>query len=566
MARNLIKGDNTFEIVEGGGFPINLESVKSGDKFNLSFDFNKDYNRENQKCEEINVSLGSCLDNGSSFFLVLSSLTTSQRISLDTSKTYQTTLEITKDFTNIDNEVIGIYYWSYGDGEMVYPTLQNVILTEQEPEYKYTLKKIEKSDSRNLIIGDTREVSFTDSIIFKINDSIHKGDKLILHCSEYNDIPSTDISLNDQLNDRFNPLFDEEILIDLPYIFTACRDSVGDIQLCLNNFDDTEVIIKNLMLNKGDTPIPWENNLGDQEVVIGEIRKSGIANSIYKDYINIEISKGSNKDIIELNGPFKSDQQFILQYAGKKDHSVIPVEELKGGGDVHISVYNDSDQIVSSQSIPYMTDTNDYVYYRFSINEDCERIILRGYTSIPGESYIEWYDVFLFQGNTPVKSYEAHPEISLSPVYKGEEKIWKKENEPNYIIETPIFNANYDAEVRVYVKESWLDKILTPSVSDSANTQKTNNPEFIEFINEIRNVLKMPEDGYFIADTIVSDDKAFQINTLIPNYIFTAKLYINNGYVDYLYKYKNSDGSDYPIKIGEIENGYFVCTAAYDLD
>lgn len=292
---------------------------------------------------------------------------------------------------------------------------------------------------------------------------------------------------------------------------------------------------------------------GDREVTINEV-KTGIPKSIYKDYINMHISKGASnsKDVIELNGPFKSGQQFILQYASKKDHSVTPVEELDRGGDGSISVYNESNQIVSSDSVPYKAETNDYIYYPFSINKDCEKIVLKGSTSDPRGMDIEWYDAFLFKGNTPVESSKAIPETSIVSVYKGNELIWKKEEPEPYIIGEVVVvgKTNY---CKMLINKQWLDEVLPTTDSNPGQGSYSDIPAIQEMVDTVKADLYKNIPSYGMV--MWGGDSAIYNGAFTSDSVWSKPLNIDLESSNYVYNKKELDNEI------TYENGYMVCTA-----
>lgn len=503
MAKNLIKGDSSIVDLNTGydGLELDISKFSIGDKFCISFNFDANYNRANEKTEIVifEIDYIRCI------------------VATPTSGTYSAVIEV-KPYEIADNS-LKLFVMGAGDGEDQYCTITNVMLVkgdqpaEWKPwsdisEYKYTLKKVEKSNSKNLIVGDTKEVFVEGTVLFKIQGPITKGDKIVIN-GKYSELFDGEIYIiiNDGNTNRFDQLFyDDEIFVGFPFILNAKRDSIGDITLEITTLIES-VILENLMLNEGDTPLPWENNLGDQEITIREIRKNNPSkNLIVGDTSEVIITGGIEFDISIQN--FNVNDTFILiaEYESLPN-TVSASYRLTGEstGSIPSKIGDSWEARTSSIKNPKLqiniTDFDEGGGY-------LKPVKFKNLMLVPGDIPLPWEN-------------NINPEVSLSPIYKNDEKVWEKTQQIKYkIIEWS--KSNYKDSGIVQVNYKWLKSIAPLTSSYEYITEGL--WEFITELMDINNIsdyrdyLSIKGDGF---NVIYSSPG--QISFKYTTYTFTEK-------------------------------------------
>lgn len=553
MAKNLIKGDSSIVDLNTGydGLELDISKLSIGDKFCISFNFDANYNRANEKTEIVifEIDYIRCI------------------VATPTSGTYSAVIEV-KPYEIADNS-LKLFVMGAGDGEDQYCTITNVMLVkgdqpaEWKPwsdisEYKYTLKKVEKSNSKNLIVGDTKEVFVEGTVLFKIQGPITKGDKIVIN-GKYSELFDGEIYIiiNDGNTNRFDQLFyDDEIFVGFPFILNAKRDSIGDITLEITTLIES-VILENLMLNEGDTPLPWENNLGDQEITIREIKK----NTPSKNLIIGDSREAS--PAVNTNIRFKLDKINNVQDGDLFCLTSPNIREILNGNTAYRSVEITSDiKLISPRYNANSGEFSDINITSYGGFKDNNTLILRIIEDAEGPIYLQvrnalssqytLNNLMLVQGITPLPwENNINPEVSLSPIYKNDKKVWEKEEqlEP-WIIKDDLYYEKPNLPDRAHCTVLINPKIINNLISYSS-VDEFNQPIESDLLKKLQSELIKYTNCYQYSSVLYTNEPWCEKDKS-DFYLDIAHFLSSIKYPDYAPKYNPNGNFEY-------ENGYIKC-------
>ena len=413
-----------------------------------------------------------------------------------------------------------------------------------EPTYKYTLKYGRPSNSKNLIVGDSSSEKMTK---FPLSIShVKSGDVFCLKFDSYSDNINPCLFIENDVtgiaNFKSNNNFFIAIIPDSFYTKSGVvSEYTGNIELLLRNNDiDRKLSYTNAMLVKGETPLPWENNLGFEEKTIGEIRRFISSNNLIVG------------DSSEYSGYMMLDSLSLTPYC-----VVISPIEVKLGEKITLSFdYNFQDTTFVALENEQLNPISDDGMITFNGNQTghyshtfiCNKNGIIKYIYCYGYENVSMSKVMLVRGDKElpwVNNITGNDvlEYSLSPIYKNDEKVWEEEEIIPYII---VCDKKYDKmwnnDAKVLIHPKFFYKHF--EVGEHKTTEDSVVEQFRQDI----------------------EDKWSSFGELFPsngNWIYMENPSGGNSFELYIYGKKYYYHSDF---VPEYENGYlkFKCYIDYD--
>lgn len=316
----------------------------------------------------------------------------------------------------------------------------------------YSLKRVSPSNSKNLIVGNSNKLYPNSRHITSISNA-KQGDKFCLTFDSYNgeEMLHEVIRLED---DKSSYLTDFTFLSKDKTILITTRDSVGEVRLQINNqaIHYGNDFISNVMLVPGETPLPWENNLGEQEITIEGIkRNSGSKNLIKGDSSELYLQKNSSKQFDLVIDSIKKGDKLYISYKKGNGHTITTYDAFpcwispkwQSGVDLSTIMYINSKESDSKGSIDIL---QDYAG-RLSLNIQGGVLSLENIMLTKEED-----DVVPWKNN-------IEPESSLSLVYKAEEQIWEKKFITPYIIKDDIRKSGDYADCTILLHPQLIESL-----------------------------------------------------------------------------------------------------------
>lgn len=435
MAKNLIIGDTEQITVNGELFlDIDCKNVKVGDIFAISAGF-----RLNTNIVPLIVATGSI----SATLVDSNNNAISNTVVIyheDLPSKEEELLTITKDSDTIkcklENKSTSSCYYLMLTKGTDFPEW------EQWKETKYTFKYVKPgAPSTNLIVGNTERISGNHLFNTSINN-VSKGDKYCVSfypsiaCDSYFTlVDGSNNNISNRVYDYGKGIRVVILTIQQNYnrqIFFNIEYDRGDVGM--------------LMLNKGETPLPWENNLGSNETTICEIKK-------FVKSKNLII--GDTKKIITYLG----DNYYSTKISCKSGDNITisgNYDKIQEGLSISLFDIDNSKFICDGFMIkPAMDDTP--FNHTFICHTGSSNVMLNIY-SYDGMDILT--NIMLNKGEDPLPwqnniTGNDDAEVSLSPIYKNDEKVWEKAEPEPYII---IYDSKYDPNAKVLIHPLFFNK------------------------------------------------------------------------------------------------------------
>lgn len=401
--------------------------------------------------------------------------------------------------------------------------------------------------ANNLIIGDSSIISNQDRE-FELNlTSVKAGEKYIISCSDkfpgFVPVP-VEFVIQDNMTRQL--ISNTVELTDLgPYngILTINSNSDYPILRVIGAIM-SEGSVKEVMLNKGETPLPWDNNLSTEssikytlkkvepsgeEITIGEIRiMPTLKDLLSEEYPIAEIPSRTVKKF-KLNSGVKKGDVLVMKFDGLS----------YGGPDTSCRLVDGSNRQITD-SVPFWSNGVD-VY---------GETILSPATADSNDVYLELSHNFT--STVTFKNLRLEPLNAtnglISPVFKGEEKVWERQevNKAPYIIipETGM-NPNY-GYFKVLINPEWI-KTLTKE-----------DPSYEELRLELFKTIGWSADARYVTLSVYAGAKNNSNNyyeCMITFKDLFGQFGAGSGIINYI------DNGNFTY-----EDGYIVCECWYSND